>query len=146
MKRKLSKTSLNDKHELLNSSLFHYGMREILINDIPFKGMNCYQEVPLSFFVEDYYGNELFVDWYIEPIKCCVELHGEQHYVATSFGNQSAIDKDFNFINIKQRDFKKEQLLLDNGYIYISIPYEVFKKEQLNKDYLIKRIKDAYNK
>lgn len=117
-----------------SASDFHNKVREIFCTDAYFKQIQCYQEVLVSSLVETYPNNLDAVDWYIETLNLVIELHGEQHYKPTSFGNESAIQKRINFNNIKYRDNKKKTALLDSGYNYIEIPYNL--KYKLDAEFL----------
>lgn len=122
------------------ASNFHNKLRDILLNG-QFKGLPCYQEVPLSSLVED--DGHLRVDWFIEPLNVCIELQGRQHYIETNFNNKSKIESSIDFIGIKYRDNYKKGRLQEAGYIYIAIPYT--DETILNEEYLVARIKEAVN-
>lgn len=74
------------------------------------------------------------VDWYIDSLNVVIELHGEQHYKATSFGNESYNQKLVNFNNIRYRDNKKKTALIESGYTYIEIPYK--SKSKLTAEFI----------
>lgn len=118
-----------------NASNFHNAVREIFIRDIFFKQLGCYQEVPLSFLVNQYPNNFDAVDWWIDELGVILELHGKQHYEAVAFSsNISYEEKQKNFFNIRFRDNRKKTILLNSGYKYVEISYK--EKNKLNSDYL----------
>lgn len=123
------KVKLIDKYKKIqSSSKFHEAVRKILIEDPFFKNLKCYQEVPVTYLVENYsYSNHHF-DWYIEELRTVVELHGKQHYVRSNFGNKPYLEslKDFN--NIKYRDNLKKTALENAGYEYREISYKLSNK------------------
>ena len=118
-----------------NASNFHNKVRDIFANDSFFKQFGCYQEVPLSFLVDNYPNNKDAVDWWIDEFGVIIELHGRQHYHSTSFvKNISYEEKQKNFFNIKYRDNRKKTFLLDAGYKYIEISYKEIGK--ISSEYL----------
>ena len=122
------KTSWTNQFKKIHSSKFHEKVREVFVNDPFFKNLSCYQEVQVSSLVPSYSSNMHCVDWYIEELGLIIELHGEQHYKPTNYGNNSfdQTRKDFN--NIKYRDNLKKTALLEAGYEYIEIPYKFYNK------------------
>jgi hypothetical protein len=102
----------------------------------------AFQEVPLKDLVEDYSGT-MRVDWYIEDLNVCIELHGKQHYEQTSFGSESKLTSNFNWVASKERDSIKKGLLKEAGYIFIEIPYS--DEGILDEGYLLQRIGEAQN-
>lgn len=117
-----------------SASDFHNNLREIFCTDAYFKQIQCFQEVPVNNLVENYDSPLEAVDWYIESLNVIIELHGEQHYKMTSFGNTSFAQKKINFNNIKYRDNKKRTALIDAGFIFIEIPYK--DKSKMNSEYI----------
>jgi hypothetical protein len=126
-----------------NASDFHNLLREIFCTDTYFKQIQCFQEVPMINLVDDYDSNFEAVDWYIEPYNLVIELHGNQHYKPTSFGNMSYNQKIVSFNNIRYRDNKKKTALLESGYNYLEIPYKL--KDKLNADFLKQLIYESIN-
>ena len=108
-----------------SSSNFHENVRRILSEDSFFKNLSCYQEVPVSSLVQSYNNNTHCVDWYIDELATIVELHGEQHYRITNFGNISWEQARKSFYNIRYRDNMKKTALLDAGYEYIEIDFKL---------------------
>ncbi len=124
-----------------SASDFHNKVREIFATDNYFKQIQCFQEVLVSNLVSKYDNNLEAVDWYIDSLNVVIELHGEQHYKMTSFGNQSYNEKVKTFNNIRYRDNKKKTTLIENGYTYIEIPYKL--KPKLTAE-LIKQMIYSY--
>jgi len=121
-----SRTSLKNQFYFYeNASSFHNKVRDVFVNDKFFKQLGCYQEVPLSFLVDNYPNNFDAVDWWIDELGIVLELHGKQHYVSTAFTkNISYQEKQKNFFNIKYRDNRKKTFLINSGYEYIEISYK----------------------
>jgi hypothetical protein len=132
------KSKWDNQYTKLNSSKFHEKLRQIFINDSFFNKLSCYQEVQLSSLVPGYASNQHCVDWYIEEFRLIIELHGNQHYKRTSFGNTPYEESVKNFNNIKYRDNLKKTALIDAGYEYIEIPYK--DREKVNAKYLMERL------
>lgn len=122
------KSNWTNQFKKIHSSKFHEKIREIFVNDPFFKNLSCYQEVQVSSLVPSYSSNMHCVDWYVEELGLIIELHGEQHYKPTNYGNASFDETKKNFNNIKYRDNLKKTALLEAGYEYIEIPYKFYKK------------------
>ena len=122
------KSNWTNQFKKIHSSKFHEKVREIFVNDSFFKNLSCYQEVQVSALVPSYSSNMHCVDWYIEELGLVIELHGEQHYKPTNYGNNSfdQTRKDFN--NIRYRDNLKKTVLTEAGYEYLEIPYKFYNK------------------
>ena len=117
-----------------SASDFHNSIRDIFCTDSYFKQIQCFQEVPVVYLVNNYDSNQEAVDWYIESYNLVIELHGNQHYKATAFGNMSYSEKQVSFNNIRYRDNKKKTALINANYNYLEIPYKL--KDKLNADFL----------
>lgn len=117
-----------------SASDFHNSIRDIFCTDSYFKQIQCFQEVPVVYLVNNYDSNQEAVDWYIESYNLVIELHGNQHYKATGFGNMSYSEKQVSFNNIRYRDNKKKTALINANYNYLEIPYKL--KDKLNADFL----------
>lgn len=133
-----SKNKWVNQYTKIHSSLFHEHLRQIFIKDNFFKNLSCYQEIKVLDLVPEYTSSSHAVDWYIEEFRLVIELHGEQHYKRTNFGNTSYEESIKNFNNIKYRDNLKKTALINSGYEYIEIPYK--DKDKVNADYLIRKI------
>lgn len=129
-----------NQYKRIHSSNFHEKLRQIFVADPFFKNLSCYQEVQVSSLVPGYSSNMHCVDWYIEEFRLIIELHGEQHYKATNYGNASFEVTQKNFNNIKYRDNLKKTALLNAGYEYIEISYKQSNKldAQSLKDIIFK--------
>ena len=114
----------NQFQKVESSSQFHETVREIFINDEFFKNLSCYQEVPVSALAPGYDNNNHCIDWYIDELGVILELHGEQHYKLTNYGNIPYEKAKTNFLNIQFRDNKKKLALLNAGYEYREISYK----------------------
>ena len=122
------KSNWINQYKRIHSSNFHEKLRQIFVTDSFFKNLSCYQEVKVSALVPGYSSNMHCVDWYIEEFRLVIELHGEQHYKATNYGNASYEETQKNFNNIRYRDNLKKTALLNAGYEYIEIPYKSISK------------------
>lgn len=131
----ISKTKWKNQFFLYeNASDFHNNLKEIFCTDTYFKQIQCFQEVPVNNLVENYDSPLEAVDWYIESLNVVIELHGEQHYKMTSFGNTSFNQKKINFNNIKYRDNKKKTALINSGFNFIEISYK--DKNKMNAEFI----------
>ena len=101
------KSRWTNQYTKLNSSNFHEKLRQIFITDPFFNKLSCYQEVQLSSLVPGYSSNQHCADWYIEEFRLIIELHGDQHYKRTSFGDTSYEQsvKNFNNMDVYKKDF-----------------------------------------
>lgn len=123
------KVKLIDKYKTIStSSKFHEKLRSIFIEDAFFKNLKCYQEVPVSFLIENYHTNRHHFDWYIEELRTVIELHGKQHYKRSNFGNKAYLESVMDFNNIKDRDNTKKTAAIQAGYEYVEIPYNLENK------------------
>ena len=105
--------------QIPNQSDFHEEVRLIFITDPYFSHVTCYQEVYVKTLIEDYEDYNHRYDWHIPSLNMIIELHGQQHYVPTRFGNGSnAIDS---FRKTKISDNQKKISAIDAGFIYITI-------------------------
>lgn len=118
----------NQYKQLPEQSAFHEAFRQLLITDHRFKHLRCYQEVNVQDLVEGYPHSNHHFDWYIYEWNTVIELHGEQHYKATSFGKQTYEDKQIGFHRMQYRDNLKATSAQEVGINYIAIPYKLKKK------------------
>ena len=132
MQNKRSKWK-NQFQQIGSSSKFHETVRKIFTDDSFFKNLSCYQEVPVSALAPGYSNNSHCVDWYIDELCIVLELHGQQHYKLTNYGNipYQKAKKDFN--NIQYRDNKKKLALTNAGYEYREISYKLQNKLTASK-------------
>ncbi len=138
---------IKGRHRLKNqfiildgSSKFHEAFRQLMVTE--FKHMNCYQEVNVRVLVEDYLHDNHHFDWWLSELGLVVELHGNQHYRPTAFGNISKDQAVTNFHQSQFRDYEKREAALSVGLKYIEIPYKY--KRQLTKE-LLWRLVDEQN-
>ena len=122
------RTKWKNQYEVIeSSSKFHERIRKIFCEDNFFKGLRCFQEVPVKALVSSY-GPNHFVDWYIDELGIILELHGAHHYKIANFGNVS-IDKAMsNFHNIQYRDNLKKTALIEAGFEYREVGYKLADK------------------
>jgi hypothetical protein len=112
--------------ELPSQSAFHNKVRGILANDSFFKHLRCYQEVNVRDLIPTYEYTNHHYDWYIEELRCVIELHGKQHYTATNFGGLSWQETQNQFQRMQYRDSIKKEAALGAGFTYVEIPYNHF--------------------
>ena len=111
-----------------NASAFHEKFRQLLITDSRFRHLRCYQEVNVRDLIPWYeYTNHHF-DWYVQELDLVIELHGNQHYKPTNYGNISAEDLLVNFRNSQFRDNSKATAAKTEKLTYIVIPYSLRNK------------------
>ena len=127
------RTKWKNQYEVIeSSSKFHERIRKIFCEDNFFKGLRCFQEVPVKALVSSY-GPNHFVDWYIDELGVVLELHGQQHYKLTNYGNIPYQKAKKNFSNIQYRDNKKKLALKNAGYEYREISYKLQNKLTASK-------------
>lgn len=126
---------------LPNQSNFHEMIREILCEDKFFSNLRCYQEVSVQELIPEYHTNQHRFDWYIQELNTILELHGQQHYKATSFGAQSYEKTQRSFSEGQARDNLKMTAAIDAGYKYRVISFKEITKLDSNylKTILLKR-------
>ena len=73
------------------------------------------------------------MDWYIDELGVVLELHGQQHYKLTNYGNIPYQKAKKNFSNIQYRDNKKKLALKNAGYEYREISYKLQNKLTASK-------------
>jgi len=128
----MSRVKWKTQFETIDSnSDFHNKVRDILSEEIPFRFMNCFQEVPVFELCPDYPFRSHRFDWFIEDTGHVIELHGAQHYKFTNRGNVG-YDQAFRaFKSGQARDMLKKTAALDAGFEYIEISYKHVKKLDL---------------
>ena len=124
------------------ASCFHKHIQDVL-KQRPFSLSNAYQEVAVADLVPGYRSTGHRFDWYLPNLNAVLELHGAQHYKATSFGKQSYVDKELNFVQMQARDSAKKYAALEQGLLYVEIPYTEYKK--MTPEKLMKYIQEAMN-
>ena len=125
----MSKVGWKDQFkDIQNSSKFHNTVRDIFRTDPFFSSLKCFQEVPVHELIIEYEFHQHRYDWYIQELNTVVELHGQQHYQMTNFGNIGYDRAEEAFQQSQQRDTEKKYAAIDNGFKYIEIPYKVLPK------------------
>lgn len=84
------------------------------------------EELPVSAIADTKYRG--WYDWAILDLKVVIEIHGEQHYQATSFGKTSPGEDKVeqavsNLALNKLRDSNKERIATEAGWGYLAVPY-----------------------
>lgn len=112
-----------NQYQLVDSaSNFHNELRQIFVDSARYSRMKIFQEVPIIDLVPDYQYSNHHLDWYIDTLKLCIELHGAQHYKVVRFGG--GIDEaTMNYNRGRYRDSIKKNALLEAGYSYLEVPY-----------------------
>lgn len=108
-----------------SASLFHNEVRDIFANDLFFKHLHCFQEVPVSGIVTGYQYNNHHVDWYIDELGTVLELHGRQHYNITNFGNSPYHKAKSDFHQMQHRDNLKKTAIEEAGLEYREVSYKL---------------------
>lgn len=114
--------------QLPNQSLFHEKIRIILCEDLYFKKITSYQEVPVKDICPEFNNNLCRFDWYLETINTILELHGKQHYNVVNWGNSSFEDSKKNFLSNRVRDINKYEAAIAAGINYVEISYKEYPK------------------
>jgi hypothetical protein len=112
---------------LEGSSNFHKTVGQILATDPLFRHSRCFQEVPIKDLVPDY-GPDHRLDWYLADYNVCLELHGAQHYKATSFGSSPVRKVEEDFRESQYRDNLKKTALVQAGYVFREVHYRLAKR------------------
>ena len=118
---------MNQFVKLESASKFHNKVREIFATDPVFANFSCYQEINVCDLVEGYYVGNHHYDWYIEELNTVVELHGQQHYKVTNWGDKTVEEAERAFYRMKNRDSMKKAAAERAGYNYIEISYKEYK-------------------
>lgn len=104
-------------------SKLHQRARRILYELFP--TMQIMEEIPVNCRP----GRTQYLDFYINQIKLCVEVHGEQHYKFNSLFHSSSRD----FLEQKKRDNDKVEWCELNNITYIELPYNEKDEEWKNR-------------
>ena len=140
----MSSRTWNSQFKTLpNQSLFHEELRKIFCEDTLFSHLRCYQEVDLQELIPEYKYRQHRFDFYIEEMRCVIELHGKQHYKRTTFGTLPYSQSLEQFEAIKRRDSAKKSAAETAGFSYVEIPYTMQRK--LTADYIKQRIYGSTN-
>ena len=78
------------------------------------------------------YRKNLYLDFYLPELKCCIEFQGEQHYKPINFGSKNKKELLSEFKLIQKRDIVKEKLCRENNIRIFYIKYdELFNIENI---------------
>jgi hypothetical protein len=106
-----------------NASSYHRKMGELL-EQMNFGGLGIYQEHVVKDICPDHPSPLDRFDFYIPSLNLVIEVHGEQHYKAATFGGISQQKADFNFAKGSLRDTDKALSAKKTGLIYIAFSYK----------------------
>ena len=112
-----------------NASKYHKAMG-VLLEELNFAGLGIYQEYIVKDICPTHPNPLDRFDFYIPALNLVIEVHGEQHYKAVSFGGISKEKASFNFAKGSIRDTEKALSAKLNGFVYISFSY----KEKFTQD------------
>lgn len=106
-----------------NASSYHCKMGQLL-EEMNFGGLGIYQEHIVRDICPDHPSPLDRFDYYIPSLNLVIEVHGEQHYKAATFGGISQQKADFNFAKGSLRDTDKALSAKRSGLIYIAFSYK----------------------
>ena len=106
-----------------NASSYHRKMGQLL-EEMSFGGLGIYQEHIVRDICPDHPSPLDRFDFYIPSLNLVIEVHGEQHYKAATFGGISQQKADFNFAKGSLRDTDKALSAKKAGLIYIAFSYK----------------------
>jgi hypothetical protein len=106
-----------------NASSYHRKMGELL-EQMNFGGLGIYQEHIVKDICPDHSSPLDRFDFYIPSLNLVIEVHGEQHYKAATFGGISQRKADFNFAKGSLRDTDKTLSAKQTGLVYIAFSYK----------------------
>jgi hypothetical protein len=106
-----------------NASSYHRKMGELL-EEMNFGGLGIYQEHIVRDICPDHPSPLDRFDFYIPSLNLVIEVHGEQHYKAATFGGISQQKADFNFAKGSLRDTDKALSAKKSRLIYIAFSYK----------------------
>lgn len=121
-----------------NASSYHRKMGELL-EEMNFGGLGIYQEHIVRDICPDHPSPLDRFDFYIPSLNLVIEVHGEQHYKAATFGGISQQKADFNFAKGSLRDTDKALSAKKSGLIYIAFSY----KDSFTQEVFDKKHKEA---
>lgn len=109
-----------------SASKLHKHIGRVLRESKLFSHYKVYQEYPVNLINTSYPNAQHKFDWVILDLAIVIEVHGQQHYSATSFGSNK--DKAELFYDLKRRDKKKRDAAIDAGFTYLEISYDEIDK------------------
>jgi hypothetical protein len=121
-----------------NASSYHRKMGELL-EEMNFGGLGIYQEHIVRDICPDHPSPLDRFDFYIPSLNLVIEVHGEQHYKAATFGGISQQKADFNFAKGSLRDTDKALSAKKSRLIYIAFSY----KDSFTQEVFDKKHKEA---
>ena len=121
-----------------NASSYHRKMGELL-EKMNFGGLGIYQEHIVKDICPDHPSPLDRFDFYIPSLNLVIEVHGEQHYKAATFGGISQQKADFNFAKGSLRDTDKALSAKQTGLVYIAFSY----KDSFTQEVFDKKHKEA---
>jgi hypothetical protein len=95
-----------------------------LLEQMNFGGLGIYQEHIVKDICPGHPSPLDRFDFYIPTLNLVIEVHGEQHYKAATFGGISQQKADFNFAKGSLRDTDKALSAKQAGLIYIAFSYK----------------------
>jgi very-short-patch-repair endonuclease len=101
--------------------------------------MVIYQEYPVTLINPDCTNGRLKVDWYIKTLNVSIEIQGQHHYQATTYGGESKEKAAVNFRKQVHKDSEKMRYLEAAGCPVIEVHY----KDKPTLEWLIERIQHA---
>ena len=121
-----------------NASKYHKAMGSLL-EELNFTGLGIYQEQNVKDICPTHSNTLDRYDFYVPALNLVIEVHGEQHYRAATFGGISKEKASFNFAKGSIRDTEKAFSAKQNGFVYICFSY----KEPFTEDLFINKYKEA---
>ena len=128
-------------HLAKNASKLHKHVGELLTSeDSPYKFYEVRQEYRVSEVNPTYKSNREKFDWAILNLKIVIEIHGEQHYRAVTFGGISPEEAADNFKRRVELDQKKQKAAEDAGWGYVVVSY---REQKITLEELTDKITEA---
>ena len=121
-----------------NASKYHRAMGDLL-EELSLTGLGIYQEQIVKDICPSHTNSLDRFDFYIPTLNLVIEVHGEQHYKATTFGGISKEKASFNFAKGSIRDVEKANSAKANGIAYIVFSY----KEKFTQENFFIKYKEA---
>ena len=124
-----------------NASKLHKRVGELLTSeDSPYRFYEIRQEYRVSDVNPTYKSNREKFDWVILNLKVVIEIHGEQHHKAVTFGGISPEEAPDNFKRRIELDQQKQEAAQKAGWGYVVVSY---KEKNISIDELIDKIIEA---
>lgn len=97
-------------------------MGAILRGDL-FAGYRVLQEYPVSRINPLFSSNRERVDWVIQDLNVAIEVQGQQHTQAITFGGMRPSEAEKKLEGQQKRDCLKKEAIESVGWTYISVDY-----------------------